>query len=65
MNSRTILSLFKVAQKSPLGRWTVHNSRETALKIKYATEDNCGISGIYKRKEDESYMYMMGYESAH
>lgn len=76
MNSKTILSLFKVsqtqkslfkvAQKSPSGRWTVHNSRETALKIKYATEDNCGISGIYKvRKENESYIYMMGYESVH
>jgi hypothetical protein len=65
MNFRTILSLFKFTKKSPLGRWTVHNSRETALKIKYATEDNCGISGNYKRKEDESYIYMMGYESVH
>ena len=57
MNARTIWSLFKV-QKSHLGRWTVHNTRETDLKIKYANEDNCGISG-YKARKEESYIYMM------
>lgn len=62
MNFKTIRSLFKVAQKTPLGRWTVHDNRETVLKIKYANEDNCGISGNYKVKED-AYIYMMGYES--
>ena len=30
--------------KPHLGRWNIHNYSETALKIKYATEDNCGIS---------------------
>jgi hypothetical protein len=29
--------------KPLLGRWTIHNSKETSLKIKYANEDNCGV----------------------
>jgi hypothetical protein len=31
---------------APLGRWTNHNHKQTVLKIKYANEDNCGISGM-------------------
>jgi hypothetical protein len=30
--------------KTPLGRWNIHNYKETTLKIDYANEDNCGIS---------------------
>ena len=57
----------------PLGRWKIHNNRQTGLKIKYANEDNCGISGInYKNTRqieinnglyDDPYIYIMGYES--
>lgn len=33
--------------KTPLGRWNINNNnRETTLKIKYANEDNCGMSYI-------------------
>ena len=65
MNVGTILSLFKNTPKLPLGRWSVHNTRETTLKIKYANEDNCGISGIRHKPKEDTYMYMMGYESVH
>jgi hypothetical protein len=48
MNFKSISEIFKRASgsniKTPLGRWNIHNYRETTLKIKYATEDNCGIS---------------------
>ena len=79
--SRSIINVFKCAFsphiKTPLGRWNIHNYGETALKIKYATEDNCGIySYNYKnntaprqeeelRDNDENYLYVMGYESTH
>jgi hypothetical protein len=35
------------------------------LKLKYATEDNCGISQTQQNNEfdDNKYIYMMGYES--
>ena len=60
--------------KTPLGRWNIHSYRETMLKVKYATEDNCGfsyhnytnITQIQKNDEldhDNKYIYMMGYES--
>ncbi len=83
MNFRSIREIFKRVSlsdvKMPLGRWNIHNYKETTLKIKYATEDNCGIScHSYKREmqpmqpmklnelEDETlYIYMMGYESVH
>jgi hypothetical protein len=61
--------------KPPLGRWNAHNHNQTVLKIKYANEDNCGISGnIYKNTistqknkdvDDDEYIYIMGYESVH
>ena len=59
--------------KTPLGRWNIHNHVETSLKIKYANEDNCGVSChnskniIQQNNESEhdAHMYMMGYESAH
>jgi hypothetical protein len=47
MNFKSISEIFKRVSlshvKTPLGRWNIHNYRETSLKIKYATEDNCGI----------------------
>ena len=79
MNFRSIREIFKRVSltdvKMPLGRWNNHNYRETTLKIKYATEDNCGIScHNYKNvmqqmqenefEDDNLYMYMMGYEPA-
>ena len=57
--------------KTPLGRWNIHNHRETALKIKYANEDNCGISchkNTTQQKDvsdNDEYIYAMGYESTH
>jgi hypothetical protein len=74
MNSTRILNMFKHI-KVPLGRWNIHNNKETTLKIKYANEDNCGISGNnYKNTiqiqeknkfDDNQYIYNMGYESVH
>jgi hypothetical protein len=57
----------------PLGRWTIQNYRETALKVKYANEDNCGVSchnttqkqSNNESDKDDEYLYMMGYESVH
>jgi hypothetical protein len=80
MKFRTIIDILKRSSlsqvKTPLGRWNNHNYRETALKIKYANEDNCGIScSNYKNitqiqqndelNDDNEYIYMMGYESVH
>ena len=65
MNARTILALFKFSGqvKTPLGRWTVHNQRETSLKIKYANEDNS--LPVQTDRLEQNYIYMMGYESVH
>jgi len=77
MNIKNITQVFKGLRfshvKTPLGRWNIHNDKETTLKIKYATEDNCGIYyNNYKNKtlikknnqnDDNDYIYMMGYES--
>ena len=80
MNATRILDIFKRASlahvKAPLGRWKIHNHTQTTLKIKYANEDNCGISGMNytitpkKQKnnqldDNEYIMYTMGYESVH
>lgn len=76
MNFKNIIEIFKRASiphvKIPLGRWNIHNYRETVIKIKYANEDNCGICSDYnnmkQKKElddDKEYIYMMGYESVH
>jgi hypothetical protein len=79
MNPTRILEIFKRVYLTqinvPLGRWKIHNHRQTILKIKYANEDNCGISGInytnttQKQKDNElydnEYIYLMGYESVH
>lgn len=79
MNPTRILDIFKrvcfTQANVPLGRWKIHNYRQTGLKIKYANEDNCGISGInytnIKQKQrnneldDNEYIYIMGYESVH
>ena len=90
MNATRIIDIFKRASlasiktplaniKTPLGRWNMNNHRETMLKIKYANEDNCGISGNnYKNTnkiqqnneynknqefDDNLYIYSMGYDS--
>jgi hypothetical protein len=77
MNTTRITDIFKRMflphVKTPLGRWNIHNYKETSLKIKYATEDNCGIhcynnngnNNKMKKNDDKKYMYMMGYESVH
>ena len=60
----------------PLGRWNIQNYRETVLKVKYANEDNCGVSchnfqnttqkqSNNESDKDDEYLYMMGYESVH
>ena len=50
MNATRILNIFRRTSSShikvPLGRWNIHNYKETMLKINYANEDNCGISGM-------------------
>jgi hypothetical protein len=67
-----VLDLFKCVHltkvNGPLGRWTNHNHKQTVLKIKYANEDNCGISGISytnNQLDDKQYIYFMGYDSIH
>lgn len=79
MNFKSIISIFKRAHlsnaKTHLGRWNIHNHKETMLKIQYATEDNCGISCYHYKNtiqiheknkfDDNKYIYMMGYESVH
>ncbi len=75
MNFKSIIQIFKHTPlahvKTPLGRWNIHNYSETMLKIKYATEDNCGVSYNTFEKvknvelEDDQYIHIMGYESVH
>jgi hypothetical protein len=78
MNAKRISDIFKRLYLTnatlSLGRWNNHNYTQTTLKIKYANEDNCGISGnLYKNTiqiennqvDDEKYLYIMGYESVH
>ena len=79
MNTKRISDIFKrlyLTHSNPsLGRWNSHNYTQTTLKIKYANEDNCGVSGnLYKNTiqiekndqlDDKQYMYIMGYESVH
>ena len=68
----TIIEMLKLASTShvsqPLGRWNINNYSQSMLKLKYATEDNCGISQTQQNNEfddDNKYIYMMGYESMH
>jgi len=82
MNPKHIIHSLKIAYRTsvkiPLGRWNIHNHKQTKLKIKYANEDNCGMSGNYrdytekikqnnefnqKQELDELYIYMIGSES--
>ena len=79
MNAKRILDIFKrmyfTLVNQPLGRWNINNNyKQTMLKIKYANEDNCGISGnkyknikneLKNELDDNQYIYMMGYESTH
>ena len=70
-NSLALLSTSSSSSlKTPLGRWNIHNYKETSLKIKYANEDNCGVCcNNYNIKNDklndDEYIYLMGYESVH
>jgi hypothetical protein len=79
MNVRSIIGILKNSSfphvKTPLGRWNIHNYKETTLKIKYANEDNCGVCcnnsktiiEVPKNNEldDDEFIYIMGYESVH
>ena len=80
MNITRFINIYKGVShvKTPLGRWNNHNYNETLLKVKYATEDNCGISCHNNKKitqitqikqnnelHDKKYINMMGYESVH
>jgi len=44
--------------KTPLGRWNIHNHKQTTLKIKYANEDNCGTCGEYNEKKTKMINYI-------
>ena len=46
MNFKSITNFINIFKqgKTPLGRWNIHNYKETTLKIDYANADNCGIS---------------------
>jgi len=76
MNSTSIVNMFRRIYLThvipPLGRWSAHNYNQTTLKIKYANEDNCGISKgnsvkiqTNNHSDDNEYIYIMGYESVH
>lgn len=77
MNSIGIIKIFKHVfsphVKTPLGRWNIHNHVETALKIKYANEDNCSASchnsanatQHHDEFDHDDQIYMMGFESTH
>ena len=72
MNARRMLDMFKSIYFKPdkkLGRWTNHTYNQTILKIKYANEDNCGMSGNQTHANndlpDNEYIYIMGYETTH
>jgi len=68
MNTTRILDIFNIVflkhnKPSHLGRWNITDYQETILKIKYANEDNCGISGNKSKNNvsnDSQYIYMMG-----
>ena len=82
MNHIRIINIFKrifsTHVNPTLGRWNYHNLKQTTLKIKYANEDNCGVSGnnfentiltqtqLKENNEDDNeYIHFMGYESVH
>ena len=48
MNAQRSSNIFKRMYlshpKINLGRWNIHNDSQTIIKIKYANEDNCGLS---------------------
>lgn len=77
MSIKGITRMFKgesLTQLKPiLGRWNTNNLRESMIKNKHATEDNCFMScNNYQdtikihcnTQEDHKYIFMMGYESS-
>lgn len=62
----------KTYVKPILGRWNTNNHRESMIKNKYATEDNCYIScNNYQNRlknnnndNNDTYIFMMEYESS-
>ena len=72
-NSISILKKIYLPHVTPLlGRWNMHNSEETTLKIKYANEGNCGVCDSIsleapkkKMMDEDEYIFLMGYESVH
>jgi hypothetical protein len=72
MNAPRILDILKRTTwthvKPSLGRWNIHNQGQTSLKVKFANEDNCGMSGRREKKDDtddNQLIYSMGFESVH
>lgn len=74
-NGIGIIKIIKHVFLPHVSRWNIHNHVETTLKIKYANEDNCGVSSHSHKNTkqtqqldesaDDEYIYVMGYESAH
>jgi hypothetical protein len=72
MRANIVVDLLKNARvkaemKKKLGRWAYHDPKQTVLKIKHANEDNCGVSGNMKPKDDDAdyFFFFMGFETAH
>jgi hypothetical protein len=45
---------YRAEVKPVLGRWYIHNNIQIKLKIKYANEDNCGISSYYNKNNENN-----------
>jgi len=55
-----LLKRFQVKPEKKLGRWAIHNHKQTVLKIKHANEDNCGVSGnVPTNLPDVEYIFLM------
>jgi hypothetical protein len=71
MNISYITRLFKKESfaKTALGRWNI-NYKESMIKTKYATEDNCYLTFNHTENKikcqtntEDNYIFMMGYDS--
>lgn len=58
MNAKHFIDVLKLVYRAEvkpvLGRWHIHNNIQTKLKIKYANEDNCGISSYYNKNNENN-----------